>query len=66
MTTHVIAIAYETIFSEAECSAKCLDEPKCLGFNFNNVSQECELLGVTADTTGSKRNSIQWAKGTQF
>ena len=66
MTTHVIAIANETVFSEAECSTKCLGQPKCLGFNYNTASQERELLSAAADTTGNKRNPIQWAKGKQF
>ena len=65
MITTDVANVNETNISKIECSRKCLDEPKCLGFNYTDISQGCELLSATADTTGN-RNSIQWAKGNQL
>ena len=62
MTTDV-AIVNEMIASGNECIRKCLDGPKCIGTNYDQISQECKVLSATADTTGNTRNSIQWAKG---
>ncbi|XP_013420105.1 uncharacterized protein LOC106180625 [Lingula anatina] len=45
------------VYNRLQCSLKCLDEPACLSFNFEDVSDNktrvCELNSRTADKRGN-------------
>ena len=46
------------------CKLKCIDEKKCIGFDYDNSSSTCSLKNTVDDLTKSKDNNVMCIKKT--